>query len=164
MNDLLVFARPPQPHPAPIDVAALVTTTAELLSGDPSFKETDVKVDGLVAPVMADADLLKIVFANLLINASHAMEGRGRIEVSLASIADMCEITVADEGPGIPSETLGKIFTPFFTTKKRGSGLGLPTAKRIVEAHKGRIGVACPPRGGTIVTVQLPAKGPARVN
>ena len=50
-----------------------------------------------------------------------------------------------------------QIFLPFFTTKARGSGLGLPTAKRLVEAHRGTISVACPPDGGTTVTVQLPA-------
>jgi signal transduction histidine kinase len=67
-----------------------------------------------------------------------------------------CRIAFVDSGPGIAPEILEKIFTPFFTTKSRGSGLGLPTAKRLIEAHRGTIDVRCPPGGGTAVIVQLP--------
>jgi signal transduction histidine kinase len=98
------------------------------------------------------------VFVNLLVNAAHAMQGRGTIHVSLASIADMCQMAFADEGPGIPADVLEKIFTPFFTTKVRGSGLGLPTVRRLIEAHHGTISIACPSAGGTVVTVQLPGE------
>jgi two-component system, LuxR family, sensor kinase FixL len=156
MKDLLLFARPPQPKPAPIDVATLVTTTADLLGSDPALKEVCVKIDGTAPRIMADADLLKIVFVNLLVNGAHAMQGRGTIRVSLTTMADTCQIAFADEGPGISSDVREKIFTPFFTTKARGSGLGLPTAKRLIEAHRGNITIACPTTGGTIVTVELP--------
>jgi signal transduction histidine kinase len=61
-----------------------------------------------------------------------------------------------DSGSGIPTEIRDKIFTPFFTTKSRGSGLGLPTAKRLIEAHNGQITIDCPPAGGTSVVVRLP--------
>ena len=81
-----------------------------------------VTVDGTVPHILADAELLKIVFVNLLVNAAHAMQGRGTIRVSLASMEDTCQIAFADEGPGIPSDVREKIFTPFFTTKARGSG------------------------------------------
>ena len=64
----------------------------------------------------------------------------------------------ADEGPGIPADVLEKIFTPFFTTKVRGSGLGLPTVRRLIEAHHGTISIACPSASGTVVTVQLPGE------
>jgi len=79
----------------------------------------------------------------------------------LATMTDTCQIAFADEGPVIPSEVRHKIFTPFFTTKSRGSGLGLPTAKRLIEAHRGSISIACPTAGGTIVTVELPGSGVA---
>jgi two-component system sensor kinase FixL len=161
MQDLLLFARAPQPKPAPIDVATLVTTTADLLGSDPALKEVRVTIEGTAPRIMADPDLLKIVFVNLLVNGAHAMKGRGTIRVSLAAIADACQIAFADEGPGIPSEVRERIFTPFFTTKARGSGLGLPTAKRLVEAHRGNITIACPTSGGTIVTVELPGNGAA---
>jgi PAS domain S-box-containing protein len=163
MKDLLLFARPPQPKPAPIDVATLVATTADLLGSDPALKEVHVTVVGTAPRIMADPDLLKIVFVNLLVNGAHAMRGRGTIRVSLTSVADACQIAFADEGPGIPLEVRERIFTPFFTTKSRGSGLGLPTAKRLIDAHRGNITIACPPQGGTIVTVELPGTGAAAV-
>jgi PAS domain S-box-containing protein len=163
MKDLLLFARPPQPKPASIDVGTLVTATAELLCSDPALRDVRVRVDGTVPRIMADPDLLKIVFVNLLVNGAHAMKGQGTIWVSLTSMADACRIAFADEGPGIPSDVREKIFMPFFTTKSRGSGLGLPTAKRLVEAHRGEISIACPTAGGTIVTVELPATGAGAV-
>jgi two-component system sensor kinase FixL len=161
MQDLLLFARPPQPKAAPVDLAALVTMTADLLSGDPARKEIEVTVGGSAPLIEADADLLKIVFENLLVNGAQAMHGRGTIRVSLSSMDDTCQIAFSDSGPGIPAEVREKIFTPFFTTKVRGSGLGLPTAKRLIEAHRGQISIACPPGGGTTVTIHLPAQSAA---
>jgi signal transduction histidine kinase len=122
-----------------------------------------VTIDGTSPLIMADVELLKIVFVNLLVNAAHAMKGRGTIRVSFSAIPDACQIAVADDGPGIPTDVLDKIFVPFFTTKSRGSGLGLPTAKRLVEAHRGSINIACPPAGGTVVTVELPSERTATV-
>jgi len=100
--------------------------------------------------------MLKIVFHNLLINGAHAMKGKGRIRVAVNTVDTSCEIAFIDRGPGIPPEVREKIFTPFFTTKSRGSGLGLPTAKRIIEAHNGQIAIDCPQAGGTTVRVRLP--------
>ena len=108
------------------------------------------------SPVLADAEMLTIVFQNLLVNSAHAMQGRGTIGVAIATVDSTCQIAFTDSGPGIPQQVRDKIFTAFFTTKSRGTGLGLATAKRIVEAHDGRIQVECPPSGGTRVTVQLP--------
>jgi two-component system sensor kinase FixL len=156
VKDLLLFARPPQPHPAPVEVASLVRTTAALLKEDPAAGNVEVEVRGSAPPLMVDPDLLRIVFVNLLVNAAHAMKGRGTIQVSVGTQDQSCRIVVEDAGPGIPSEVRGKIFTPFFTTKSRGTGLGLPTARRLVEAHSGTIGVECPDRGGTTVTIRLP--------
>ena len=85
------------------------------------------------------------------------MQGKGAIRVTLEIVAGHSRVTLRDAGPGIGPDVLDKIFTPFFTTKARGTGLGLPTAKRIIEAHGGRIAVACPPGGGTTVTVELPS-------
>jgi two-component system sensor kinase FixL len=159
MKDLLLFARPPQPHPIPVDLGGLVRTTADLLSGDPALRGVAVQIEGEAPPANADAELMKIVFQNLLVNAAQAMHGQGTLHVTLQSTDGACRVTIRDTGPGIPFEALGQIFTPFFTTKARGTGLGLPTAKRIVEAHGGTIAIHCPPGGGTIVDVELPASG-----
>lgn len=156
MKDLLLFARPPQPRPALIDVVPLLQMTAALISEDASLKDLRIDIGGAAPPVMADAELLKIVFHNLIVNGAHATHGAGIINVSVKPVERFCEIAVRDNGPGIPPDIRHKIFTPFFTTKSRGSGLGLPTAKRFVEAHHGLIAVDCPLSGGTTVTVQLP--------
>ena len=85
------------------------------------------------------------------------MKGRGTIRVDVQAVDGSCQIAFADRGPGIPPEIREKVFLPFFTTKSRGSGLGLATAKRLVEAQEGQISIDCPPAGGTTVVVRLPA-------
>ena len=161
MKDLLLFARPPQPKPAAVDVTALVSSTAGLLAADPGVGKVRVEIDGVAPPIAADPELLKIAFVNLLVNGAHAMDGRGVIRVVVRKTAGVCRIAFHDSGPGIPTDIREKIFTPFFTTKSKGTGLGLPTTKRLIEAHAGRIEIECPPGGGTIVTVELPAETPA---
>ncbi len=164
MQDLLLFARPPQPRPTQLDISRVIQATAELFNSDPSARHVEVTVAGTTPPIIADGELLKIVFVNLLINAGHAMQGRGTITVTLRTTDDACVVSVADEGPGMPADVLKRIFVPFFTTKARGSGLGLSTARRLIDAHNGRIDVVCPPGGGTVVTVELPAAAAATVH
>jgi signal transduction histidine kinase len=76
--------------------------------------------------------------------------------VAVEPADSICQIAFVDAGPGIPPDLRDKIFTPFFTTKTRGSGLGLPTVKRLIEAHNGQIAIHCPPSGGTTVMIRLP--------
>ena len=161
MKDLLLYARPPKPKRAPVDVIPLVKSTANLLNEDPALKDVDIEIDGSSPLVSADPDMLKVVLQNLLINSAHAMQGKGRIRVAVELIDTTCQIVVADGGPGIPPDVRQKVFTPFFTTKSRGSGLGLPTVKRFVEAHSGEIAIDCPPAGGTAVIIRLPMAGSA---
>ena len=160
MKDLLLFARPPQPRPTAVEVARLVGTTADLMRADPALKDMRVEVAGSAPPIEADPDLLKIVFQNLLLNGAHAMQGQGTIRISITAVDSSCQIVFSDAGPGIPPEIREKIFMPFFTTKSRGTGLGLPTAKRLIEAHHGTISIDCPPGGGTTVSILLPAQAP----
>jgi two-component system sensor kinase FixL len=156
MKDLLLFARPPKPKRTPIDVVPLVRTTAGLLSTDPALRNVNVQVDGAAPSISADANMLRVVFQNLLINSAHAMQGKGQIRVAVEPIDMTCQIAFVDGGPGIPPDIREKVFTPFFTTKTRGSGLGLPTVKRFVEAHDGQIAIECPSAGGTTVLIRLP--------
>lgn len=158
MKDLLLFARPPKPRPIHVELRPLLSSTAALLAQDPTLREIRVDVEGSAPPISADPEMLRIVFQNLLMNGAHAMQGRGTIQVAIRTDDGTCRIAFADSGPGIPAEIRGKIFTAFFTTKARGSGLGLATAKRLIDAHHGRIDVDCPPAGGTVVTVLLPAQ------
>jgi two-component system sensor histidine kinase AtoS len=156
IQDLLVFARPPQPRPSVVELSPLIQTTMELLDGDPALQHVDVQIAGSCPPVVADPELLKIVFQNLIVNSAQAMHGRGRIDIVVAEARGDGQVRLTDSGPGIPPEVREKIFTPFFTTKSRGTGLGLPTAKRLIEAHRGTIQIECPASGGTRVTLQLP--------
>jgi signal transduction histidine kinase len=139
-----------------VDVSRLLHLTVDFLSKDPALSRVRVDVEGTAPPVSADAEFLKIVFQNLLLNAAQAMRGEGKIRVSISSTNGACRITIADAGPGISPEAREKLFRPFFTTKARGTGLGLVTAKRLVEAHGGTIRIDSPPEGGTMVTVDLP--------
>jgi two-component system sensor kinase FixL len=156
IQDLLLFARTPHPRLAPVDVASILATVAALLSEDPAFVDLRVDISGSAAPAMADADLLKIIFQNIIINAAHAMRGRGVVRTLLSERDDTIMIAIGDEGPGIAPEVRERLFQPFQTTKARGTGLGLATAKRLVEAHAGTIAIECPPGRGTIVTIRLP--------
>lgn len=161
MRDLLLFARAPTPRRSPIGLSPLIVSTADLLKADPALKNIKVDVAGSAPPIMADPDLLKIVFHNLLVNSAHALHGTGNISVNVTAGERDCRVTVTDHGVGIAPDARDRIFMPFFTTKSRGSGLGLATAKRLIEAHEGQIAVDSLPTGGTIVTVQLPS-GAAR--
>ena len=156
VQDLLLYARPRLPRPAPIRLRAILSDTASLLSRDPALAKIEVSISGTDLTVPADAELLKPVFLNLLINAGQAMGGGGKVEIQIQAADGQARIAVIDRGPGIPPEIRDKIFEPFFSTKHRGSGLGLPIAKRVIELHHGSITVECPPGGGTVVTVALP--------
>ena len=105
-----------------------------------------------------NASLFEWVIENLCKNAVDAMEGRGRIVLSLSDEGAKVAIEVADNGKGIRKKDLKSVFTPGFTTKKRGWGLGLSLAKRIVEEyHKGRIYVKSSEVGvGTTFRIEMP--------
>ena len=156
VTDLLLFARPPKPRPLAMELPTLLGVTTSLLGQDPAHHGIRVEMSGSVPPILGDSELLKIVFINVLINSAQAMKGTGTIRISLTSTETMARIVVSDEGPGIAPEVRDKLFVPFVTTKSRGTGLGLSTVKRLVEAHRGEIHVDCPPSGGTSVTILLP--------
>jgi PAS domain S-box-containing protein len=156
VQDLLVFARPRDPQLTAVPLAELLENTAALLRKDPAHASLGITVSGTRPVVPLDADQMRTVFLNLLLNAAQACGASGRITVTIGTDDLAATVAVADDGPGIPAEVRPKVFEPFFTTKHRGTGLGLPTAKRVVERHRGTIDVDCPPGGGTIVTVTLP--------
>lgn len=157
IQDLLVFARPPAPRPAQADLRAVSESVVELLKRDPVFAELQVVIEGAPPPLSGDATMLTIAIQNLLINSAQAMQGRGSVRVTLDATEGWHSIRIADTGPGIPAEIRAQLFRPFKTTKARGTGLGMATAKRLTELQGGRIEVICPEGGGTIVTLFLPS-------
>ncbi len=88
-----------------------------------------------------DSEKMEAVFINILMNSIQAMPDGGKLEVKIHTIDDFVMIDFVDEGVGIPDESIGKIFEPLFTTKQKGTGLGLASCKNIVEQHHGEISV-----------------------
>ena len=164
MGDLLLYARPPRPQMTEIDLAGLLDALVQFLRADPSWRQLDVAVDAGVQSLVADPELLKIAFQNLLLNAAQATGGRGRVTITLRGAADNTVVVdVSDDGPGIPVEIRSQLFTPFVTTKSRGTGLGLATVRRIAEAHSGTVRVLATGPEGTTIRVTL-AVQPAPVS
>jgi len=112
---------------------------------------------GEFPPIWAYPDELIQLWSNLISNALHAMDYRGRLTISVTQVAEQLQVEIQDNGKGIPSDLQAKIFEPFFTTKSKGegSGLGLSIVKKIVERHAGSIQVASQP-GQTVFSVVLP--------
>ena len=107
--------------------------------------------------INCDPDKLKQVFMNIIANGIEAMEGGGKISITSQQRPDGVEIRITDEGIGIREENLLRIFEPFYTTRERGSGLGLSISYKIVAAHKGDIWAVSKPREGTTFVIRLPA-------
>jgi signal transduction histidine kinase len=93
---------------------------------------------------------------NIFINAIHSIEGAGTINVEVERVKSDYILKIQDTGKGISPKNLQKIFNPFFTTKDAGTGLGLPIVKKIIENHKGSIGIESIEYFGTKVTIRLP--------
>ena len=156
VQDMLMFARPRQLRQEPIPLGVLMTDTASLITRDPTMQNLEIAVVG-AADITGDRELLQVVFQNILMNAAQAMEGEGRIDVAITQPDGTCRVTITDRGPGMPEEIREKAFEAFLTTKHRGTGLGLPIARRVIEAHGGAIQIDVPATGGTIISVDLPA-------
>jgi PAS domain S-box-containing protein len=158
IRNLLTFARPTVPRFAWLQLKEFTERILRVLGEEPVLKEQGVIVD---IPddlnVRADPQLLENIMVNLMLNAGQAMQGRpGHIVVHAGSGRGETYIAIADNGPGIPDDVLSKLFKPFFTTKARGSGLGLTIVKKFVEVMGGRIDVRTQPDAGTTFTVILP--------
>ncbi len=106
--------------------------------------------------IMADFDMLYQAFLNLLINAIQAMQNGGTIFIKISSTGNAVTILIEDEGEGIPDNLTAKIWDPFFTTKEKGTGLGLVIVKNIIEAHGGSIELENRSAGGVRAKVKLP--------
>lgn len=157
---LLGFARSPEGHLDRVDLSQLVEETAASLRPQKLFKGMDLKIntasEGLY--VTGDADQLRQILINLLLNAAQALQGEGQLEISLAEQSDHALVYVDDSGPGIPEADWEKVFQPFFSTKAHGegTGLGLPLCRKLVESQGGQIFVSKAPLGGARLSVSLP--------
>ena len=159
IGDVLVFARPKLPQISKVEVRPLLLEAAEMLRKDPLGTAISFDIADANASIPADAEMLGAAIFNLLLNAAQAMNGRGRVAMSVRRTGETTTIEVRDEGPGIPPELAERVFDPFFTTKARGSGLGLPIARRTAELHGGRLEALTPPQGGgALMLLTLPTR------
>ncbi|MBL0926079.1 MAG: two-component sensor histidine kinase [Phycisphaerales bacterium] len=179
LRDFLRFAGNLRLEPAPHDVNALVEQLADFYTPQAEHHGIRLRADLAPGPLMArvDPNHFKQALLNLLINATQAMEGheagrakelilqtrrvRGRrLGASGDGPAERGVVLhVIDTGPGIGQQALARIFEPYFTTKSGGTGLGLPTTKRIVEQHGGTLTVHSEPGKGSDFVIWLPEPG-----
>lgn len=148
------YARMPSAHIAPMDLNALVREVLTLYDSTGIHAELDPDL-----PLVAgDATLMRQVIHNLLQNAQDALAGKpdGRIGIRTDAAGDSVRLTIADNGPGFPDHMMARMFEPYATTKPKGTGLGLPIVKKIVEELQGSIRVENLPSGGASVCVSLP--------
>jgi PAS domain S-box-containing protein len=160
---VLGFARPVPDILQPVSITGILEQALALSQNYLRNQRVEIHTDFAqdLPLVLAAAGQLIQVFLNIILNAVHAMEGRGHLEIRIRSLGDRAEISFTNDGPPIPSEYLPRIFDPFFTTRSEGTGLGLSISHAILQRHHGAIQVAnLPHRKGVVFTIDLPFAPP----
>ena len=161
ITDFLNYAKPALPHLIDTDINQLIGETILILTPQAGKKEVSLKTepDKDLPRIKADPSQLKQAFINLILNSLEATEGNGQVLISTLQEKNKVLIKFQDTGKGMSEETEEKIFTPFFSTKENGAGLGLGIVERIVQIHKGEIKVESYLGKGTTFTLIFPVKG-----
>ncbi|TAL16609.1 HAMP domain-containing protein [bacterium] len=161
VQDLLSYARAPRPAFETVEIPELLNQIADFASNHSDMAGVVIvrHFDSGLPAITADADHLKQVAINVILNAGAAMKGNGTMTIS-AQMADEGKVRIIfeDTGPGIDPEVLPKIFEPFFTTRQSGTGLGLSITKQIIDRHHGAIEVESEAGRGTRVIITLPVR------
>ncbi len=165
VQNFLEFSRPPRLKMQLLSPSAVVDMALQLLHHRLRSYDVHVKVIRRenLPRIEGDAEQLKEVLVNLMVNACEAMEEGGAIEIREREViggplAPSAQIRIADTGPGIPQPLAEKVFLPFFTTKEEGTGLGLSIAARIIQEHGGHLELDPEPVAGTCFVITLPVK------
>ncbi len=161
LGELRDFLRPVQPCKRELDLNQLIQDVQGLMAEAAREKGINMedRLDPRLPKIDADPNQLEQVLLNLVKNALEATEENGRILVASGSQDEQVWFSVQDTGKGMPSEVMDKIFHPFFTTKDKGTGLGLAVIHKIITDHHGTITVDSAAGEGSIFTVRLPQKG-----
>jgi len=171
VEELMVFARGDELHMAPLNLHRILDEVLELVELD-SFDgqcEIERSYDPSIPEFRGDADRLRQIFLNLARNALQAMEDKGgRLTIATRMTLDSrlagrsgrrlptVQVRFSDTGPGIPGEILERLATPFFTTRKKGTGLGLAVSRHWATKHGGNLRISSEPGEGAVVRVNLP--------
>jgi len=156
INQFLAFARPRDPQLAAVDLAMMLTELAAILQ--PDLESAGLSLKSNVAPamrlVLADFEMLRQALFNLLQNAIQFSPARAAIDVSVGVVAGhVGTIRVADRGPGVPSESLESLFTPYFTTRVQGTGLGLAIVRHLAALHGWQVTYSPRDGGGAVFEI-----------
>lgn len=162
VSELLELVRPAHLKWQPVDLNEVIGHSLQLVSQDASGRDITLQFTAQpsLCRIQADPDRLNQVLLNLYLNAIQAIGREGIITVAVAECGDgRIKLSVADSGKGMTAEQLQAIFTPYFTTKADGTGLGLAVVQNIVEQHGGTIHVESMPGKGSVFTLYLPVNG-----
>ena len=162
------FSRMPQPQRQPTQVNDVVRSVlrvfdaqlqqAQLQDKDKNQISVRSELDQALPEISADPDLLHRALQNLVLNAIDAMPQGGELAIRTESLGDRIEVSVSDTGSGLTQEECGRLFTPYYTTKKHGTGLGLAIVQSVVSDHGGKISVESTKEKGTTFRVELPCQ------
>jgi signal transduction histidine kinase len=157
-NDFLRFARIKDLHRVNTDLGRVLEEMIDFFAPTARVANIEIKlyVPADLPAVLLDRDLFKQALLNLMLNAEQAMSGGGELTIQAVLERDTVCVSLIDTGKGMPADVQAKIFQPFFSTKTTGSGLGLATTKKIIEAHGGVIEVQSEVGRGTKFTIRLP--------
>jgi len=167
LENFLRFARVQDLKLEPTDLNAIIDELRDF--SEPHAATKEIVIRTRFAPdlpsIQIDRDLFKQALLNLVLNAQHAMPSGGELILTTRREGPWIVLDVIDTGMGMPEEVCARIFDAFFSTRSEGSGLGLPTTRKIVEAHGGTIRVQSEPGKGSQFTIRLPVcEGGPRVD
>jgi len=155
VNDLLGFSRTRPPMAQSLDLNKIVEDSLSAVSIPETVKvEIDLSLE--LPPTLVNPDEIRQAFVNLINNAWQAMPDGGTLKIRTYIEEEMAQVEITDTGCGISPENMKKLFTPFFSTKAKGTGLGLAAVQRILERHKGKIKVRSRVGQGTTFIISLP--------
>ena len=161
IQELLEFSQDKEPKKTLININDIIEKALSILENEFRLQHIMVEKDlsSDMQDMLLDVNLMEQVFVNILLNAVEAIKVKGVITISSQMVPHQLhgKIEIADNGCGIPPENLGKIFEPFFSTKTKGTGLGLAVSYGIVQNHQGTLQVLRQPEGGTRFIVKIPS-------
>ena len=162
IKGLLEFARDREPQKVPADINAIMETALGILDNEFRLRHVDLErqLAEDMTKTLLDENQIEQVFINLLLNALHAVEENGSVTVKSAvnSKQKTVQVEITDNGCGIAADDIEKIFEPFYSTKAKGTGLGLAVSYGIVQNHQGDIRVYSVPGEITRFTIELPIR------
>ncbi len=160
LNDYLRFARRRQLHTRPVNLNDVLDELLEFVRPEAVRRSVELRhhFDPELPVTLLDVNLIKQALLNVIVNAFEAMPEGGELIVQTAVDGPTVTATVTDTGGGIAEEELDRVFRVYYSTKETGTGLGLPTARRIVQEHEGSLELESEPGRGTRVSIALPVR------